>query len=198
MKPVKLFEQYVLEAKQFGTKEIMKELKNKDDWGDLADQVYMKSGNMVVVDTWFYGQDRAMKQLEDSWKKGGSNYDYWNKEHGVDFKIVDTFSEVKAEGRHKKLTKDGIVGIVLKVTANKILEANDISIDGHLLNQLADNQIGGVPATEFQKEHDLDLKAITRALNHTKEINQYELRDIINGTASKRNIRSFLKLYKNK
>ena len=113
----------VVEAKSFGAKEIMKELKNSGDWGDLADQVYMKSGNMVFVDTFFYGEERAMKQLEDSWKKGGNNYDYWNKEYGVDFKIVDTFSEIKAQGRHKKLTKDGIVGVVLKVTPGKISES---------------------------------------------------------------------------
>ena len=125
MKYIKIFEQFLSEAKAFGAKEIMKELKNKDDWGDLADQVYMRGGNMVFVDTWYYGAGKAMKQLEDSWKKGGSNYDYWNKEYGVDFKIVDTFSEIKAEGRHKKLTKDGIVGVVLKVTPGKISEAKD-------------------------------------------------------------------------
>jgi len=109
----------VNEAKKFGAKDIMKAAKNKGDWGDLADQLYMKGGNMVHVDSWYYGQDKALKQLVDSWKKGGSNYDYWNKEHGVDFKIVDTFSEVKAQGRHKKLTSDGIVGVVLKVIPGK-------------------------------------------------------------------------------
>jgi hypothetical protein len=101
----------------------MKAFKNKEDWGDTAEQVYMKGGNLVYVDTWFYGEAKAMKQLEDSWKKGGSNYDFWNKEHGVDFKIVDTFSEVKALGRHKKLTSDGIVGVVLKVTPGKVTES---------------------------------------------------------------------------
>ena len=119
MKYIKIFEQYITEAKQFGVKDIMKAFKNKEDWGDTAEQVYMKGGNLVYVDTWFYGEAKAMKQLEDSWKKGGSNYDYWNKEHGVDFKIVDTFSEIKAQGRHKKLTSDGIVGVVLKVIPSK-------------------------------------------------------------------------------
>jgi predicted esterase YcpF (UPF0227 family) len=125
MKHIKLFEQFIPEAKQFGAKEMIKAFKNSDDWGDAADQVYMKGGNMVFVDTWFYGEGKAMKQLEDSWKKGGSYYDYWNKEYGVDFKIVDTFSEVKAQGRHKKLTKDGIVGVVLKVTPGTVSESKD-------------------------------------------------------------------------
>ena len=124
MKHIKLFEQFIPEAKQFGAKEMIKAFKNSDDWGDAADQVYMKGGNMVFVDTWFYGEGKAMKQLEDSWKKGGSNYDYWNKEYGVDFKIVDTFSEVKAQGRHKKLTKDGIVGVVLKVTPGTVFKSS--------------------------------------------------------------------------
>ena len=119
---VKGFNESVTEAKQFGVKDIMKAAKNKGDWGDLADQLYMKGGNMVHIDSWYYGEDKAMKQLVDSWKKGGSNYDYWNKEHGVDFKIVDTFSEVKALGRHKKLTSDGIVGVVLKVIPGKLNE----------------------------------------------------------------------------
>ena len=127
MKYIKIFEEYITEAKQFGVKDIMKAFKNKEDWGDTAEQVYMKGGNLVYVDTWFkpwlYGEAKAMKQLEDSWKKGGSNYDFWNKEHGVDFKIVDTFSEVKALGRHKKLTSDGIVGVVLKVTPGKVTES---------------------------------------------------------------------------
>jgi hypothetical protein len=124
MRYIKTYES-INEAKKFGAKEIMKAFKNKDDWGDAADQVYMKGGNMVYVDSWFYGSEKAMKQLEDSWKKGGSNYDYWNKEYGVDFKIVDTFTEIQAEGRHKKLTTDGIVGVVLKVTPGTISEAKE-------------------------------------------------------------------------
>ena len=107
----------------------MKAFKNRDDWGDMANQVYMKGGKMVYFDSWFYGQDKAMKQLEDSWKPGGSNYDYWNKEHGVTFKIVDTFSEIKASGRHKKLTSDGIVGVVLDVIPGNVNESLDESVD---------------------------------------------------------------------
>ena len=84
----------------------------------------------------------------------------------------------------------------IKLFEQFVSEANDTSQEGHSLNQLADGQIGGVPATEFQNEHDLDLDAITRAITHTKEINKYELRDIINGTAPKSKIKMFLKQYK--
>jgi len=111
------------EAKAFGAKDILKAFKNTKDWGDAAEQSYMKGGNLVYVDTWFYGQDKAMKDLKTSWEPGGDNYKYWNEKHGVTFKIVDTFSEIKASGRHKKLTSDGIVGVVLEVTPGKVSES---------------------------------------------------------------------------
>jgi hypothetical protein len=95
---------------------------------------------------------------------------------------------------HNKTNKTNMKHI--KLYEQFISEANDISQEGHSLNQLADSQIGGVPATEFQNEHDLDLDAITRAITHTKEINRYELRDIINGTAPKSKIKRFLNKYK--
>lgn len=73
--------------------------------------------------------------------------------------------------------------------------SENISQDGYALNRLADNQVGGVPATEFQEEHNLDLEALTRAITHTKEITRYELRDIIKGTAPKSKIKNFLIRY---
>lgn len=73
----------------------------------------------------------------------------------------------------------------------------NISQDGHLLNQLAANQIGGVPATEFIEQHDLDVQAIKRAIDG-KAFNAYELRDIIKGTANASVIKRFMVKYKNK
>ena len=75
----------------------------------------------------------------------------------------------------------------------QFLNESSISTDGYALNRLADDQVGGVPATEFQEEHNLDLDALTRAIVHTKEITRYELRDIIKGTAPKSKIKKFLK-----
>ena len=115
--------EYLNEANKFGAKDIIKAFKNSDDWGDVSDQVYMKGKNLIFIDSWFYGQDKAMKQLEDSWKPGGSYYEYWTKEHSINFEIVNTFSEIKATGKHKKLTSDGIVGIELKVTPGKVEES---------------------------------------------------------------------------
>jgi hypothetical protein len=81
----------------------------------------------------------------------------------------------------------------------KLFEAfvseSNISKEGYALNRLADDQVGGVPATEFQEEHNLDLDAIKRAIIHTEELTRYELRDIIKGTAPKSKIKRFLKEY---
>lgn len=122
---LRLKEESVNEAKKVDAKTMMKMFKNKADWGDTADQVYMKGGKMVYVDTWFYGQDRTLKQLVNSWKPGGHNYDYWFKTYGVKAKITDTFGEVQATGRHKKLTDGGIVGVVLDITPGIMESVNE-------------------------------------------------------------------------
>ncbi len=100
--------------------EIVKLFKNKDDgwddWGDMGNRAYVKNNNLVMIDSFYYNEDKALKLLQKDWKSGGYMYDYFYKEYGIKFKIIDTFSEFKAEGRHKKLTKDGIVGIVLKIS----------------------------------------------------------------------------------
>lgn len=82
----------------------------------------------------------------------------------------------------------------IKLFEDFINEAS-ISEEGYALDRLADNQVGGVPASEFQEEHNLDIEALTRAVVYTKEITKYELRDIIQGKAPKSKIKSFLKKY---
>jgi len=113
---MKTFKEIINESKL--TPAVMVKLfKNVDDWGpDTKDHVYVKKGNLVYIESWYYGEEKAMKQLVDSWKKGGHNHDYWIDNGAKSIKIVDTFSEIKASGRHKKLTKDGIVGVELKIS----------------------------------------------------------------------------------
>jgi hypothetical protein len=174
MKYIKIFEEYITEAKQFGVKDIMKALKNKEDWGDTAQQVYMKGGNLVYVDTWFYGEAKAMKQLEDSWKKGGSNYDFWNKEYGVDFKIVDTFSEIKAQGKHKKLTSDGIVGVVLKVTPGKVVESIDEAKKFKIGNMWSsDFDYGGMLAAGLKVDVNTPIKKLNKLFDSFTDVNYH-------------------------
>ena len=152
------------EAKAFGVKDILKAFKNTKDWGDTAEQSYMKGGNLIYVDTWFYGQDKAMKDLKTSWEPGGDNYKYWNEKHGVTFKIVDTFSEIKASGRHKKLTSDGIVGVVLEVTPGKVSESiNEGQIEALLGDPMMDKKWADktkkLSKSQLKKEQDKLHKA---------------------------------------
>ncbi len=82
----------------------------------MADTVRVVKGNLEVVDTWFYGEKRAQDVLIKSWTTpAGTNAKFFKKEYGIQFKLVDKFSQVKAEGRYKKITKDGITGVILKI-----------------------------------------------------------------------------------
>lgn len=95
--------------------DLVKIFKNETDWGDLKDQVYTKGNNLVFIDSWYYGQKEALDYIIKSWSPGGDYYDYFLDEYEIDVEIVDTFSEMNAIGRHKKLSKDGIVGVELKI-----------------------------------------------------------------------------------
>ena len=104
-----------LDESKLTASKMVKLMKDRKEWGDMGDQVYVKKGNLIVFDSYYYGGDKALKQLMDDWSQGGTYYNYWNEKHGVIPKIVDTFTEVHASGRHKKLSDDGIVGIELKI-----------------------------------------------------------------------------------
>jgi len=114
---VQSFKEHLNEAskKPRTLKDIKKELSSSDF--DMADEVYMKKGELVVVDTFFYGEDKAMKRLTDSWSTGGDMWNYFMDNYGVELEVTNTFSEFKAIGRHKKLTDSGIVGVHLKITS---------------------------------------------------------------------------------
>lgn len=88
-------------------------------WGDVKNHVYTKGSNLVYFDSYYYGGERALGQLVDSWKPGGHNFNWWKQHHNADIQIVGTFTEPFATGRHKKLTKDGIVGVELKIVAGE-------------------------------------------------------------------------------
>jgi len=89
---------------------------NADDWGeDIKNQIYIEGGRLVFIDSYYYGGDKALASLVKSWKPGGSYYDYFKKTYGAHIQVVDSFQEIRAIGRHKKLTTNGIVGVKLKV-----------------------------------------------------------------------------------
>ena len=92
--------------------------RDREDWGDMIDRVHTKGNNFVVVDTFFYGSGKAMKDLINDWSPGGTYYDYFLNEYGVKLQIVDSFLQMTARGRYKKLTGSGnlgIVGVELKI-----------------------------------------------------------------------------------
>ena len=110
----------ILEAKKpkkMTAQSIVKMFKNSDEWGDQGDTTRVVKGNLEVVDTYFYGGAERLKALIKDWTdvKSGSTAMYFKQEHDVTFKLADQFEMVRAQGRYKKLTSDGIVGIVLKV-----------------------------------------------------------------------------------
>ena len=113
---MKTFKEIILESKKLTAKDLVKLFKNKEDWGDMGERVRVVKGNLEVVDSYFYGGDRAMKQLKDSWTTpNGTNAKFFKDEYGITFELVDAFEMVKATGRYKKITSNGIVGIILKI-----------------------------------------------------------------------------------
>lgn len=167
MKKVKLFEQFVNEAKMpdklTGNDEIVF-LKTKEDSRGAHYNLYYK-GHDIEKGGARFGSEKELKAFAD-------NYILSNQ----------LYNKLKYEDS--------------KPLPESFVNESDVSEEGHALNRLADNQVGGVPATEFQEEHNLDLDALTRAIVHTKEITRYDLRDIIKGTASQSKIKRFLKEYK--
>lgn len=108
----KLVRESLNESQSYTIKDLYKFLKTSDEF-DFKDRVYMKDGNLVVIDTWYYGEDRALKNMKTNWSPGGMYYQYFLDKFGLNLKILKVFSEVKATGIHKKLTTDGIVGVIL-------------------------------------------------------------------------------------
>jgi len=109
-------QQSITEEGSLKASDVMKILKsNPDDWGQEIDsQVYMKKGNLIFLDSFYYGAEKALDTLEKKWSPKGSYYEYFKKEHKTTPKIVGTISELKAKGRHKKFDTNGIVGVELK------------------------------------------------------------------------------------
>ena len=167
MKHVKLFEQFINEAKMpdklIGNDEIVF-MKTKEDSRGAHYNLYYK-GHEIEKGGARFGSEKELKAFADDYILSNQLY-----------------NKLKYEDS--------------KPLPESIVNESDISEEGYKLNGLADNQVGGVPATDFQEEHNLDLDALTRAVHHTREITKYEIRDIIQGKVSKTAIKLFLKKYK--
>ena len=242
MKKVKLFEQFISEAKMpdklIGNDEIVF-LKTKEDSRGAHYNLYYK-GHEIEKGGARFGSEKELKAFADDYILSNQLYNKLkyedskplpesvvtekisigkvlaikkynaktNREEVVDVRVTDyikkpgskDFVEYDFKGKKRKVSinvfKSMIAEDIVNATPESIVNESDISEEGYKLNGLADNQVGGVPATEFQEEHNLDLDALTRAVHHTGEITKYEIRDIIQGKVSKTATRLFLKKYK--
>ena len=50
--------------------------------------VKKKGKNLVIYNSFFYDEKKAIKSLENDWSAGGSYYDYFKEEYGVEIKVV--------------------------------------------------------------------------------------------------------------
>ena len=116
MKKRGLTEELYNEEKKLKASDIVKILSNPEDWGDDGkDRVYTKGKNLVYIDSFYFTGDKALEALVKEWSKGGSYHQYFLDEYGCNLEIVDKFIEPKATGKHKRYTKDGVIGIELKI-----------------------------------------------------------------------------------
>jgi len=116
MKKRGLTEELYNEEKKLKASDIVKILSNPEDWGDDGkDRVYTKGKNFVYIDSFYFTGDKALEALVKEWSKGGSYHQYFLDEYGCNLEIVDKFIEPKATGKHKRYTKDGVIGIELKI-----------------------------------------------------------------------------------
>ena len=106
------FSEFLNEVKGTKTIQDVKKILHSSEF-DMKDAVYVKKNELVVIDTFFYGEDRARKSLKDAWEINGTYGKYFYENFGLEFILTDSFSEFKAKGRHKKLTDTGIVGVHL-------------------------------------------------------------------------------------
>lgn len=95
---------------------VVKLLKDSKHWGDLGEYVSVKKGEIEILDTFFYNGDKALQNLKDEWTTG-TYAKYFKEEYGISFEVTDSFQQIVADKKYKKLTggSGGINGIYLKI-----------------------------------------------------------------------------------
>jgi hypothetical protein len=92
---------------------------NQDDWGtEMKLQTMVKGKHLVVVDSFWVGAERHLDMLALDWTAEEGSMAAFLKEHyGVAFRVVDSFVQMNAQGRWKKFTDNGVVGVELELMA---------------------------------------------------------------------------------
>jgi hypothetical protein len=104
------------ESKKPTVKDVAKIISNEDEWGDMGDYVSVVKGKLRVVDTYFYGGEEALEKLKEEWLSPSGLYSTYFKDLlGVTFKLEEELIQPIARGAYRKITKDGIVAIFLRI-----------------------------------------------------------------------------------
>ena len=115
------------EAKKITASTIAKLFKNTKEWGDdLKNQIRVVKGHLEVVDSFYFSSTDAVKRMISAWTTPNGSYaQYFKSEYGVTFKLVDKFTLISATGRYKKVSDDGIAGIILSVHSDALKESEE-------------------------------------------------------------------------
>jgi hypothetical protein len=120
---IKNFKSFLNEAKKITATDIVKHIKNNErDFADLVENVFVRKGNLVVAEYYFYGQDRHLETLKKYWLDNNGPYSqYFQDEFGVRFELVSENIEdpIRSPKYKKRFGREGgIIEIELKVISN--------------------------------------------------------------------------------
>ena len=161
-----LEEETLTEAKKLTAAAIVKMFKNADEWGDdMKHQVRNVKGNLEFVDSYWAGSDDALKRLITSWTSPNGTYaKFFREEYGATFKLVDKFTLMQATGRYKKVSDNGIVGVVLSIQGGTIKESEELEEGIKLTN----SHTGFLGTSKSNKQdYKKNLARVTKAIYDT-------------------------------
>ena len=138
--------------------------------------------------------ERSINKIQKDWAKVTADMkttvDAWKGAEGAEKeKMLAKLKELTAKKKGLEAELDDVVGL-----KDADAELVGESIDGYALNMLADGQLGMDPASEFLSKHNVDLNALKKA-KIQKVISSYEIRDVVQGKASKSLEKEFFKNY---
>jgi hypothetical protein len=207
MSKVRSFEEYHRELKESLNEskikkgaDIVKIMSNPIEWGeDMQDRVFTKGQNFIFADTFYYGQQQALDDLVKSWSPGGRYYEYFKNDYGVEIEIIAKYSDLKAKGRFKKLTDDGVVYVELAIKNVNESVNEGISDEAAYIHQITGS--GQAAAQDFIDDNNIDAKKLADYVKNNRNTAEiYNVRDIIAGTgvgANKSFMKRFIKQFLN-
>jgi hypothetical protein len=180
--------------------DIVKIMSNPVEWGeDMKDRVFTKGQNFIFADTFYYGQQKALDDLVKSWSPGGSYYEYFKDNYGIEIEIIAKYSDFKAKGKFKKLTDDGVVYVELSIKNVNESVNEGISSEAAYIHQITGSGQDG--AQGFIDDNNIDGKKLADYVKQNRNtIEKYNVRDIIIGTgvgANKSFRKRFIKQFLN-